>query len=103
MDQLSHAPVCKAVFVSGGALWQTLDKDGTQRLILMVVDCGISIQKVLPATEIIHGCALKCEVVSRGVRLSVVVPNWEPQAKPDGPQGFKNQEKSRAQTGRPAE
>jgi hypothetical protein len=55
MDQLPHAPVCIAVFVSGVVLWQALDEDGAQRFVLTVVNCGISIQEELPAMEIVHG------------------------------------------------
>src|SRR3954465_7014072 len=88
MDQLPHAPVCIAISVSGVVLWQALDEDGAQRLVLTVVNCGISIEEELPAMEIIPGCALKCEVVFRGVLSLTVVPNWEPRAKPDGTRGF---------------
>src|SRR5947209_1874446 len=72
MDQLPHAPVGIAVFVSGVVLRQSLDEDGAQRLVLTVVSCGISIQEEVPATEIIHGCPLE------------VCVRWFPALSPSG-------------------
>ena len=80
MDQLPHAPVGIAEFVGGFVLWQALHEE-------------------LPATVIIHGCVLKCEVVFGGVLPSTVGSRKQSQAKTDGPQGF-GQEETRAPAGR---
>jgi hypothetical protein len=92
MDQLPHAPVGIAVSVGGFVLWQALDEDGAQRLVLAVVGCGIGLHEELPATVIIHGCVLGCEVVFGGVLPSPVESRKQSQAKTDGPQGFGEEE-----------
>ncbi|HEU4677977.1 MAG TPA: hypothetical protein VFS35_00555 [Terrimicrobiaceae bacterium] len=99
MDQLPHAPVGIAEFVGGFVLWQALDEDGAQRLVLAVVGCGIGLHEELPATVIVHGCVLKCEVVFGGVLPSKVESRQQSQAKTDGPQGF-GREETRAPAGR---
>jgi hypothetical protein len=92
MNQLPHAPVGLAVFVGDVILWEAIDEDGAQRLVLTVVGCGVGLQEESSATEIVHGCTRKCEVVFRDWLLSRVVSKREVSAKPDGTEAFRDEE-----------
>jgi hypothetical protein len=103
MNQLPHAPVGIAEFVSDVILGEAIDEDGAQRLVLAVIGCGVGLQEEPSATEVVHGCTLECEVVFRDWLLSRVVSKREPQAKPDGTEDFRNEGKPRVLSGRSAE
>src|SRR3981189_2781106 len=63
MDQLPHAAVGIAVFVSVVILREPIDEDGSQRLVLTMVGRGIGIQEELATAVEVHGCTLECESV----------------------------------------
>jgi hypothetical protein len=64
--------------VSDVVLGKAVDEDGAQRLVLAMVGCGIGIQEEPLATNIIHGCPFKCEVVFRVFLLSKSYQNGSP-------------------------
>jgi hypothetical protein len=63
MDQLPHAAVGIAVFVSDVIPGEPIDEDGSQRLVLTMVGRGIGIQEELATAVEVHGCTLECESV----------------------------------------
>ena len=63
MDQLPHAAVGIAVFVSDVILREPIDEDRSQRLVLTMVGRGIGIQEELATAGEVHGCTLECESV----------------------------------------
>jgi hypothetical protein len=60
MNQLPHAAVGIAVFVSDVILGEPIDEEGSQRLVLAMVGRGIGVQEELSTTGGVHGCTLEC-------------------------------------------
>ena len=60
MNELAHAPA--RVPVCGGhvALWEAVDEDRSQRLVLAVVRRGAGVQEETTAMSVIHDEPLKC-------------------------------------------
>jgi len=63
MDELPHAAVGIAVFVSDVILREPIDEDSSQRLVLTMVGRGIGLQEELATAGEVHGCTLECESI----------------------------------------
>jgi hypothetical protein len=88
MDQLPQAAVCEPVFRGDLVLRKALDEDGTQRLVLAVVRCGIGVQEEALAARVIHGGPLRCEFVFGGLLLWSGLSKPESEAKPGETRGL---------------
>jgi hypothetical protein len=83
MNQLPHAPVGKPESCGGLGLGKALDEDGSQRLVLAVVGCGIGVQEEPLAASVIHGVTFRCELVFGGLLLWNGLSKTECEAKPE--------------------
>src|SRR5882724_8797776 len=102
MDQLAHAAVGIAVFVSDVILRKPIDEDGSQRLVLTMVGRGIGLQEEWATAVEGHGCTLKCESVFGGCSTRTSYQTGGPRPSRTTP-GVVFKEKSRVPIGRPPE
>lgn len=88
MDQLPQAAVCEPVVRGDLVLGKVVDEDGTQRLVLAVVRCGIGVQEEALAARVIHGGPLRCEFVFGDLLLWRGLSKTGSEAKPGETRGL---------------